>query len=315
MHASPGRRGTAGRSLLRVGVAALLAFVLLLVIVAGGLVRALLSRSGPEVRDHPFFGRAAQGIEVVAHRGGMAEGPENTLEAFRRALAAGTDVLEMDLRASSDGELFAIHDVSVDRTTDGSGRVDALSSAQLRALDAAYHFSQDGETTPLRGRGVGIPSFAEVLDAFPETRLLAEIKPDASRSLAAETCRVIRAAGAGPRSLIVSFDESEIHGFRRACPEVATGASPPEGFRFFFWGVLRDEPTPPDALVVPSHLGRLRVATRGLVAAAQRRGMRVQSWLANDWQQVAAMRDAGLDGLLTDHPARVRRWLRERGLQ
>ncbi|NNL64689.1 MAG: glycerophosphodiester phosphodiesterase, partial [Myxococcales bacterium] len=140
------------------------------------LVRVAATRGAPAVRAHPFFAGSAGALQVVAHRGGMAEGPENTIEAFRRALASGADVIEMDVRASADGELVVIHDASVDRTTDGSGRVDAMPLSALRSLDAAYRFSPDGAATPLRGRGVRIPTLAEVLEALPSARVLAEMK-------------------------------------------------------------------------------------------------------------------------------------------
>src|SRR5215475_8610435 len=73
---------------------------------------------------------------IIAHRGSMAIEPENTLRSFRRARSDGADEIELDLRLSADGEVVVIHDATVDRTTDGTGRVDAMSLDELRGLDA-----------------------------------------------------------------------------------------------------------------------------------------------------------------------------------
>ena len=134
--------------------------------------------------------------------------------------------------------------------------------------------------------------------------------PDAG-SLAAQMCDVIRAAGAEHRTLVASFVEAETLSFRAACPEIATAATPPEGFRFWLLGALSGEHPPPDALIVPNRIGPLRIATRAFVESARRQGLRVHSWLANEWQEVVSLHDAGLDAILTDHPERVSRWLRE----
>jgi len=279
------------------------------------LARAVASPSAVPSRVHSFFVAGASAPQVVAHRGGMAEGPENTIEAFRRALARGADVVEMDVRSSADGELVVIHDATVDRTTDGTGRVDAMPLSALQSLDAAYRFTPDGVATPLRGRGVRIPTLAEVFEALPSARIAVEIKPSDEGSLAAQMCDVIRAAGAEHRTLVASFAEAETLLFRAACPEVATAATPPEGFRFWLLGALSGEHPPPDALIVPNRIGPLRIATRAFVESARRQGLRVHTWLANERQEVVTLHDAGLDAVLTDHPERVSRWLRERRVE
>lgn len=103
-----------------------------------------------------------------AHRGASGLAPENTLEAFRIGVEAGARGLELDAHMTLDGEVVVLHDPTVDRTTDGSGAVAEMPLADLRRLDAGYRFSPDGGSSyPYRGRGLRIPTLAEVYDEFP----------------------------------------------------------------------------------------------------------------------------------------------------
>ena len=112
-----------------------------------------------------------------AHRGGSLLAPEETMEAFQNAVALGADVLEIDVRSTSDGVLVLNHDPVVDRTTDGTGNVIGLTWAQLQELDAGYTFTtDDGATFPYRGVGVKIARLDEVLAAFPDSLFSIEIK-------------------------------------------------------------------------------------------------------------------------------------------
>src|SRR5690349_592508 len=112
---------------------------------------------------HPFL-RGLKPPLVVAHRGGAALRPENTLVVFRHASDVGADILEMDLQVTADDTLVVLHDPTVDRTTNGMGPVRSLALRDAQALDAAYRWTPDGGATfPYRGQGVTIPTFAEVL--------------------------------------------------------------------------------------------------------------------------------------------------------
>src|ERR671912_2605714 len=151
----------------------------------------------------------------LAHRGASALAPENTLEAFRLAVEAGAGGLELDVHVTRDGEVVVIHDASVDRTTDGSGAVAEMELEEIRRLDAGYRFSPDGgRTFPYRGRGVTIPTLAEVYASFPEARVNADIKKAQSGAEEA-VLRVIRSAGAEERTLIASTEHPVVRRFRR----------------------------------------------------------------------------------------------------
>jgi glycerophosphoryl diester phosphodiesterase len=100
--------------------------------------------------------------------------------AFRRAVETyRTDLLELDVRATTDGEVVVFHDPTLERCTDGQGALEALSWPEVSRLDAAFHFVPEGGTTTLlRGRGVRVPHFEELLDAFPGLRLNVEVKSE-----------------------------------------------------------------------------------------------------------------------------------------
>ena len=112
---------------------------------------------------------------AIAHQGGGELWPENTLYAFAEAEELGVDVLEMDLRATVDGEIVVMHDATVDGTTDGSGRVDQMTLAEIRELDAGYRFDAPGQF-PHRGQGLTVPTLEEVLSRFSTARLILEMK-------------------------------------------------------------------------------------------------------------------------------------------
>src|SRR5690606_4473246 len=149
---------------------------------------------------------------LIAHRGGAALAPENTLLAFERAIRWwGADILELDVQPTRDGEVVVLHDATLDRTTDGSGPVAHLPLARVRELDAGYRFSaDDGRTFPFRGRGVTVPTLEEVLTAFPGIRVNVEIKDGRAQGRVAE---VVEALGAEHRVLIAAAERANRAGF------------------------------------------------------------------------------------------------------
>jgi len=110
-----------------------------------------------KLNGKPFY--RWPGVIVVAHRGASKFAPENTLPAFERAIELGADLIEMDVRQTRDGELILMHDETVDRTTDGSGAVEQLTLAQIRALDAGSWFGD-------AFRGVRVPTLRQALAAI-----------------------------------------------------------------------------------------------------------------------------------------------------
>jgi glycerophosphoryl diester phosphodiesterase len=160
---------------------------------------------------------------VVAHRGASAQAPENTMEAFRLAVEAGADAIELDVQLSQDGQLALIHDDTVDRTTDGAGHVDGFSMDGLRHFDAGARFTAADGTTPFAGVGLKIPTLPEVLDWLPDgVGLVVEIKARAAVPKVIEALRGRPVREQGLAS-VISFDEASIDEAHALDPGLTTG--------------------------------------------------------------------------------------------
>jgi glycerophosphoryl diester phosphodiesterase len=246
---------------------------------------------------------------VMAHRGGAGLWPENTARAFAGAVALGADVLEMDLHGTSDGALVVIHDATVDRTTNGAGRISALTLAELKRLDAGYRWTADGgRTHPFRGTGITVPTLREVLEAFPRARLNVDIK-QAQPSLVKPFCRMLGESGAQGRVTVASFSSQTLAEFRRECPAVATSAGTDEVFALAAdlqagRGLSADK-LGYRAVQVPETLGGRSWLTAELVAAVRRAGIEVHVWTVNDEAGMRRMLAAGVDGIMTDYPDKL----------
>ncbi|MEN8690052.1 MAG: glycerophosphodiester phosphodiesterase [Desulfobacterales bacterium] len=275
--------------------------LILALIVLGGVW--LQARPAP---PHPYF--AAAGFQVIAHRGGSGLGPENTLAAFRRSLAAGADVLEMDVRTTADGHPVVLHDATVDRTTDGRGAVNEMTLAQLKKLDAGFRWTADqGRSFPFRGRGITVPTLSEVLAAFAETPLITEIKekrPEVSQSV----CDMLRRHGRITRVLVASVHAGVLERFRQVCPGVATSAGPSEALWFYLLsraGLAFLYSPAMQALQVPVTFRGLTVVSRRFVAAAHARNLTVAVWTVSAEGTMRRLIEAGVDGIMTDYPDRL----------
>ena len=254
------------------------------------------------------------GPAVLAHAGGALLWPDNTLLAFDGAVRLGADVLELDVHETTDGEFVVIHDATVDRTTDGSGEVAAMTMRELRLLDAGYRWTPGGPTRDAeeaayayRGQGVSLPTLGEVLSAFPGTAVNVEIK-QADADVARRLCDYLRERDATLRVMVGSFHGRPLAAFRSACPEVATSASQPEVAFFVALQKLRLAAvlTPPyEALQVPRTFSGIEVVTPQFVAAAHARGLDVHVWTVNDAGEMRELVDMGVDGIITDRPDRA----------
>jgi glycerophosphoryl diester phosphodiesterase/membrane-associated phospholipid phosphatase len=248
---------------------------------------------------------AAQEVRVIAHSGAQAYAPTNTTEAFDLALEQGADVLEMDLQRTADGEVVVIHDGTVDRTTDGTGAVADLTLAEVQDLDAGWYLELDGET-PFRGRGVRIPTLAEILETYPDVPLNIELKTDGGIAIIAPVIDLLREHGRDDGSVTVSsFDRDYLQPVRQQLPEVPTNMPEGETTGFYVRQLIGLHPwwTPPgEVFQVPEvHEGR-QVVTPRFVRAAERLGVDVEVWTVNDPEQMHRLLDAGVHGIMTDVP-------------
>jgi glycerophosphoryl diester phosphodiesterase len=256
---------------------------------------------GVVARRAPIFAAARR--LVFAHRGGALLAPENTMPAIDNGLALGADGLEIDVQLSADGIPVVIHDRTLDRTTDRTGPVQALTAAELARVDAAFHFTRNG-TFPFRGQGIGIPTLDAVLSRHPGTRIIVEMK-GGEADLARRVGEAIKRAGAVERVCVGSFYQPSIDVIRAEHPEIVTSASQHEAR----WALHRSWVRWPFtgeraycAFQVPEHAGRMRVVSRNFVRYVQREGHAVQVWVVNERADIQRLLDWGVDGIISDVP-------------
>ena len=214
---------------------------------------------------------------VVAHRGASAYEPENTLRSVRRALEIGADAVEVDVRLSADDVPVVIHDETVDRTTDGTGKVAEMTLEELRRLDA--------------GQGERIPTLEEVLDAVRGRAILfVELKVDEAALPALE---LVRGRGMLNEVLFISFSQNALSRVK----------AEEEGAHI---GLIYFKPS--DGIVGAKKLGcefvlpYYRLATEKAISLAHRMRLRVVPWTVDDLETARELKRRGADGVASNRP-------------
>ncbi|GCD48262.1 glycerophosphodiester phosphodiesterase family protein [Streptomyces paromomycinus] len=263
-----------------------------------------LTTRGFPVR-HPFLDHPAP--LAFAHRGGAADGLENTAAAFRRAAALGYRYLETDVHATSDGRLVAFHDATLDRVTDRGGAIGRLPWQAVRRARVA-------------GREP-LPLFEDLLEEFPQARWNVDIKAEAALRPLLD---LLRRTDAWDRVCVGSFSEARVARAQRlAGPRLATslGTRGVLGLRMRSYG----RGVPLDRLLgaavrrnavcvqVPERQSGIRVVDPLLIRAAHAWRLQVHVWTVNDRRQMAALLDLGVDGIMTDDIGALREVLTARG--
>ncbi len=245
---------------------------------------------------------------LFAHRGASGEAPENTLVAFRRAVAIGVPYAELDVHATRDGQVVVIHDPTVERTTDGQGRVRDYTLAELQRLDAGYRFSpDDGHTFPFRASGVTVPTLREVLLHCPELRFTIEIK-QADPPIEELVLAVVRECDRAEEVLLASEHDHVLARVRALAPEVATSFAVGEGLDLFqriLTAQLAGYHPPGQALQAPLEFRGIPLITAQTVTAAHALGLEVHVWTINDPQEMERLFALGVDGIMSDFPAQL----------
>lgn len=284
-----------------------------------------------------------QRVLNMAHSGGEHEAPMNTMYAFERAAGIGADMLELDVQSTRDEELVVIHDATVDRTTNGTGRVVDQTLEQLQALDAAYWFvpgrsavhGLDPTAYPLRGarhhkpkvpghenKDFRIPTLKEVLRAFPTTPINIEIKgtSDADTASYLRTGRLLADLlnRSGRTDIIVgSFNDAALADFHQRAPQVPMSAGQNAMLAYFLTGAR--PPAGTVALQVPVTYAGIPVVTRAFVDRAHRDGYAVHVWFSGSAPEDAAtynrIIDTCADGIMPARPSLLESILDARGIE
>ncbi|MEO5983234.1 MAG: glycerophosphodiester phosphodiesterase family protein [Pedococcus sp.] len=237
---------------------------------------------------------------ALAHRGGAALAPENTLAAFGRSAALGLRYLETDVKLTRDGHLVCFHDNTLDRVTDGHGPVARQTLASLRGLR-------------VRG-GEPIPTLTEALEAFPEARFTVDLK---DWSAIGPLVKVLQHSDFRERVCVAGAWDSWLATVRAEVPGVRSAL----GWRSLAALVTssRTGVRPSRRLAtaefahVPLRLGRVPVFVERLVEGAHRIGVRVIVWTIDDPVAMRRVLDAGADGIISDRPDLLREVLISRG--
>ncbi|MEZ7131262.1 glycerophosphodiester phosphodiesterase family protein [Nonomuraea sp. AD125B] len=248
--------------------------------------------------DHP-------GPLAFAHRGGAAEGAENSVAAFERAVGLGYTYLETDAHATADGVLLAFHDHTLDRVTDQRGRISELPyRAVRRARIAGVH---------------EIPLLEDLLGTWPEARFNIDVKEAAAIAPLAEA---VRRTNAYDRVCLTSFSDERLVLAKAALGRDVCSALGPRGVAALRaaaatsgYGRLltRLSRAGVPCAQVPIGFRGLRVTTSRLIRTAHAIGMQVHVWTVNDPARMEQLLDLGVDGIMTDNVTGLREVLTRRG--
>jgi glycerophosphoryl diester phosphodiesterase len=237
---------------------------------------------------------------IVAHRGASRQAPENTMEAFRLAVDAGADAIELDVHLTSDGQLAVIHDDTLERTTDHTGRVADQTMDQVREADAGATFTRpDDSGFPFAERGLRVPELREVLEWLPQSiGLVIEIKARAAADavVSAVSSHPVLVSG---RLSVISFDEATIERVRELNPEIRTG-----------YLLVPTQPIEPALVWATEHghlgvhpwEGDLGMDPIPILAHARAYGREIGCYVVNDPERMKHLAALGLWGFVTDVP-------------
>ncbi|MET7575620.1 glycerophosphodiester phosphodiesterase [Streptomyces sp. NPDC005492] len=247
---------------------------------------------------HPYLDHP--GPIPFAHRGGAADGLENTVFQFRRAVELGYRYIETDVHSTADGKLVAFHDETLDRVTDGAGRIADL-------------FWSDVSHARVAGREP-VPLFEELLETFPEVRWNIDIKAEpALRPL----LDLLERTDSWNRVCVGSFSEARVvRAQHLAGPRLATsfGTRGVLNLRLRSWGAPLPVRRSAVAAQVPEEQSGVPVVDLRFVRAAHARGVQVHVWTVNEADRMHRLLDLGVDGIMTDHIDTLREVMVERGV-
>ncbi len=248
---------------------------------------------------------------AIAHRGGAAVAPENTMAAFQAAYDSGARVMEFDIFKTSDGELVIFHDETVDRTTDGTGNIKEMTLAELQALDAGYNFTTDNGTTfPFRGTGVTIPTLDELFTAFPDVFWDVEIK-QIDPPIYNDVVATIEEFDIADRVFIACFDDPTIQAFRADHPTYVTNMGDNEYAAWAAVAETNESYTPPGQIPQIWDV----FYNDALPPKADAMGVKLHVWTVNDPVKMGQMIDEGVHGIITDDPAALLQIMADKGIE
>lgn len=239
---------------------------------------------------------------IIAHRGASAYAPENTMVAFQKAVELSADGIEFDVKCSKDGEMVIIHDQSLERTTNGHGRVNETNLKDLRNLDAGSSFSSEFA-------GEKIPILSEVLEEFSK-RLLINIEltnyASISDGLANKAAHLVKQMGVENRVFFSSFHPYNLFITRRILPNVSVALLALPGKKGWIFRSNLMRWLSPD-LIHPFYLD----VDKRFIEKQHKKNRKVNVWTVNTETQIKKFLKDNVDGLITDDPSLAKRIINE----
>ena len=224
--------------------------------------------------------------------------------AFDGGLEAGAHHLETDLHLTADGHIVCFHDDTLERTTNGSGPLAALTLSELRRFDAGHNHRSNG-SFPFRGRGMRVPTLGEVLATFPQAGIVADLKQD---GLEEALSKLLERMDAWDRVIVGSFSDLRLAALLGSSQRRAQVSAGPVAARRWWLSSRVGRPGPPGfvALQVPPTMYGMGVIDRRFVRTADRAGLQVHVWTVNQPAEARRLWDLGVHGLITDRPDRIK---------
>ena len=295
---------------------------------ASCLVAAGLSPAGAGASDTNWLGLRHMNI---AHQGGENEAPSNTMYAYERALRMGADMLEVDIHTSSDDKLVVLHDATVDRTTNGTGRVYDKTLREIQALDAGYNLvpgegteaGRPASSYPFRGVRTGkrkpppgfrprdfrIPALGEVMKAYPGVPINIEIKGAADEDVdsflhnAEVLAGFLNKLGRTRGIIVASFNDAALNRFHELAPNIDLAPAVAGVAAYKFFDVAPPEGT--RAFQVPIEFSGITVVDEAFIDRAHSDGYAVHVWTINDPAEMRQLLKWNADGIMTAEPMRL----------
>ena len=270
--------------------------------------------------ERAFYRADDPEVLVIAHRGGRGLAPEGTLTAFDHAVSLGADVLEFDTHLTKDGHLVVIHDNTVDRTTNGTGKINEMTLEEVQDLDAGYQFTNEKDEYAFRDQGIYIPTVEEVFQKYPNMRFLIELKdtnvPEMYEEMIQELWHLIQNYQMEDNVMIGSFAHEINERFEEVSKgNIPIGAGEEEVRDFATKHVARLNglaASNVDSLQLPTEGDGFDLTSKNIIRSAKARNISVYYWTINDKETMNELIDKKVNGIMTDYPDLLIEVLEER---
>ncbi len=260
--------------------------------------------------------RAGSAVLIVAHRGGAALAPENTLAAFENALQIGVDMVECDVHLSRDGELIVMHDPDVSRTTDGTGQINQMTLAEIKKLNAAARFGHGA--WPAQPP----PTLDELLDRVKgKAGVQIEIKmaPGNTRypGIERKVADLLNAKGMTDQAIVISFDFPTLKDIKAIDSRLQTGAL--VNAPWMMARMTRSHEQIVDEVIQATGADYFMPAassvSEALVKAVHAQGLEIGTWTVNATGDMRRLAGWGVDAITSDRPDELKRTLGKHACQ